>query len=90
MANDRSLARFGYPGHDVRTVSLAEARAELAAAGLMTFAVSAGTRLPHAVWKRASSSGTAHALASAERAFETVAPLARARSLVLSAAKVPA
>lgn len=90
VANNRSLARFGYPGHDVRTVSLTEARAELAAAGLMTFDVTAGTRLPHAVWKRAGSATVAQTLTAAERAFEFVAPLALARSLVLTAAKVAA
>lgn len=88
IANHRSLARFGYPGQDVRTVSLAQARKELAAANLMTFDVAAGTRLPHAAWNWASSSTKATALAAAESVVGKAAPLAAARSYVLTAAKV--
>jgi ubiquinone/menaquinone biosynthesis C-methylase UbiE len=59
ITNRRSLARFGYRHAPVRLMTRLGMEAALHKAGLVPVSAAAGTRLPHAAWRRASSSRTA-------------------------------
>jgi len=80
LANERSVAAFGYPPGMVWPVRLTDARTVIRAVGLTVVDLSPGVHLPDPVWRAASTARTAALARAAEGVVATVARSHGARS----------
>jgi len=87
ITNRHSLAAFGYGGAPVTKLARAEVEDAFCDNGLDVLEWWAGTRLPHGVWARASTTRRALPVIWVERALDPVLGTIGARSLICAARK---
>jgi SAM-dependent methyltransferase len=87
ITNRHSLATFGYGGAPVTKLARAEVEDAFCDNGLDILEWCAGTRLPHSVWARASTTRRALPAIWVERALDPVLGTIGARSLMCAARK---